>query len=232
MPSPSPSSSKEVPNVLAAPIIDFPHGTILIPAEPSAAEQRNKRTGAHYLWARPPAVESAKAAVRVMLPLQWPLTRRMDEWQAAYWAFYDLGIALGPISRFKEPPLSSPNGAVKLLYGSVASAMGAFVAGGLTVPPKPGGRRLDEVVTRWRLVADVTQRACREESDRHDFWRLAGVTAWCTVLLVRGLEQGGRMPEELIQHLVQVAILSTFAAPSPPPVTTRTTAAVATALLG
>ena len=31
---------------------------------------------------------------------------------------------------------------------------------------------------------------------------------------------------------VQVAILSTFAAPSPPPVTTRTTAAVATALLG
>jgi hypothetical protein len=40
------------------------------------------------------------------------------------------------------------------------------------------------------------------------------------------------MPEELIQHLVQVAILSTFAAPSPPPVTTRTTAAVATALLG
>jgi hypothetical protein len=52
------------------------------------------------------------------------------------------------------------------------------------------------------------------------------------VLLVRGLEQGGRMPEELIQHLVQVAILSTFAAPSPPPVTTRTTAAVATALLG
>jgi hypothetical protein len=148
-----------------------------------------------------------------MLPLQWPLTRRMDEWQAAYWAFYDLGIALGPISRFKEPPLSSPNGAVKLLYGSVASAMGAFVAGGLTVPPKPGGRRLDEVVTRWRLVADVTQRACREESDRHDFWRLAGVTAWCTVLLVRGLEQGGRMPEELIQHLVQVAILSTFAKP-------------------
>ena len=113
-------------HVLAAPIIDFPHGTILIPAvtpaaELSAAEQRNKRTGAHYLWARPPAVESAKAAVRVMLPLQWPLTRRMDEWQAAYWAFYDLGIALGPISRFKEPPLSSPNGAVKLLYGSVAS---------------------------------------------------------------------------------------------------------------
>jgi hypothetical protein len=50
MPSPSLSSSKEVPNVLAAPIIDFPHGTILIPAEPSAAEQRNKRTGAHYLW--------------------------------------------------------------------------------------------------------------------------------------------------------------------------------------
>jgi hypothetical protein len=148
MPSPSPSSSKEVPNVLAAPIIDFPHGTILIPAEPSAAEQRNKRTGAHYLWARPPTVESAKAAVCVMLPLQWPLTRRMDEWHAAYWAFYDLGIALGPISRFKEPPLSSPNGAVKLLYGSVASAMGAFVAGGLTVPPKPGGRRLDEVVTR------------------------------------------------------------------------------------
>jgi hypothetical protein len=232
MPSPSLSSSKEVPNVLAAPIIDFPHGTILIPAEPSAAEQRNKRMGAHYLWARPPTVESAKAAVCVMLPLQWPLTRRMDEWHAAYWAFYDLVIALGPISRFKEPPLSSPNGAVKLLYGSVASAMGAFVAGGLTVPPKPGGRRLDEVVTRWRLVADVTQRACREESDRHDFWRLAGVTAWCTVLLVRGLEQGGRMPEELIQHLVQVAILSTFAAPSPPPVTTRTTAAVATALLG
>ena len=102
---------------------------------------------------------------------------------------------------------------MKLLYGSVASAMGAFVAGGLTVPPKPGGRRLDEVVTRWRLVADVTQRACRDESDRHDFWRLAGVTAWCTVLLVRGLEQGGRMPEELIQHLVQVAILSTFARP-------------------
>ena len=31
---------------------------------------------------------------------------------------------------------------------------------------------------------------------------------------------------------VQVAILSTFAAPWPPPVTTRTTAAVATALLG
>jgi len=160
MPSPSLSSSKEVPNVLAAPIIDFPHGTILIPAEPSAAEQRNKRTGAHYLWARPPAVESAKAAVRVMLPLQWPLTRRMDEWHAAYWAFYDLGIALGPISRFKEPPLSSPNGAVKLLYGSVASAMGAFVAGGLTVPPKPGGRRLDEVVTRWRLVADGMSSAC------------------------------------------------------------------------
>ena len=57
-------------HVLAAPIIDFPHGTILIPAvtpaaELSAAEQRNKRTGAHYLWARPPAVESAKAAVRV-----------------------------------------------------------------------------------------------------------------------------------------------------------------------
>jgi hypothetical protein len=104
MPSPSLSSSKEVPNVLAAPIIDFPHGTILIPAEPSAAEQRNKRTGAHYLWARPPTVESAKAAVCVMLPLQWPLTRRMDEWHAAYWAFYDLGIALGPISRFKEPP--------------------------------------------------------------------------------------------------------------------------------
>ena len=128
MPSPSLSSSKEVPHVLAAAIIDFPHGTTLIPAEPSAAEQRNKRTGAHYLWARPPAVESAKAAVRVMLPLQWPLTRRMDEWQAAYWAFYDLGIALGPISRFKEPPLSSPNGAVKLLYGSVASAVGRLAA--------------------------------------------------------------------------------------------------------
>jgi len=30
---------------------------------------------------------------------------------------------------------------------------------------------------------------------------------------MRGLEQGGRMPEELIQHLVQVAILSTFAEP-------------------
>ena len=56
--------------------------------------------------------------------------------------------------------MSSPNGAVKLLYGSVASAMGAFVAGGLTVPPKPGGRRLDEVVTRWRLVADGMSSAC------------------------------------------------------------------------
>jgi hypothetical protein len=218
------------------PKIDFPHGTILIPAvtpaeELAAAEQRNKRTGAQIIWTRPPAVESAKAAVRGMLPLQWPLTRRMDDWQAAYFAFYELGIALGPISRFKEPPLSSPNGAVKLLYGSVASAVGAFVAGGLTVLPKPGGRRLDEVVTRWRLVTDVTQRACREKSDRHDFWRLAGVTAWCTALLVRGLEQCGRMPEELIHHLVQVAILSTFAAPPPPPppVTTRTTAAVATA---
>ena len=115
------------------PKIDFPHGTILIPAvtpaeELAAAEQRNKRTGAQIIWTRPPAVESAKAAVRGMLPLQWPLTRRMDDWQAAYFAFYELGIALGPISRFKEPPMSSPNGAVKLLYGSVASAVGRLAA--------------------------------------------------------------------------------------------------------
>jgi len=68
-----------------------------------------------------------------MLPLQWPLTRRMDEWHAAYWAFYDLGIALGPISRFKEPPLSSPNGAVKLLYGSVRPLRQRWVPSSLAV---------------------------------------------------------------------------------------------------
>jgi len=219
------SAWEAVPRAAPVNIAEPEHGTVLITPVASAEEveaevQRKKR--ATSCWARPPAKETALTAVRRMLPLQWH-TRSMDTWQAAYFSFYDLGIALGPVSRLKEPPRSSitsvPPSALQLLYGSVASALGAFVAGGLVAPPKPGAEpgRLEEVAMRWRLVTDVSQRVVRETADKHDLWRIVGQAAWRSALLLRGLMQAGQLPDELILHIAQVSVLSTFAAPPPPP---------------
>ena len=175
---------------------------------------------------RPSAATAGCWQVRRLLPLQWAETRRMDGWQAAYFAFYDLGIALGPVSRFRELAPSSTAEGRQVLFGSVASAVGAFIGGGLVAPRQTGVGRMSEVETRWRLVTDVTQRVCRDEVDRHDFWRHCGAAAWRVALWLSGLSRVrtpghpgsalSGLPDEILLQIAQTLILTTFRAPPPP----------------
>lgn len=204
-----------------------PKATLLISPHASAASVvalRGKPPDPRAIiqWHKPPIIESAHKAVRLLLPLQWSATRKMDAWQNAYFSFYDLGMALGAVSRVREIPCSAPPGGVQVLYGAVAAAVGAFVGGACVFPkPPPPHIRGDdddgELAVRWRLVTDVTQRVCRHEGDRHDFWRLVGAHAYKCAILLRALQARGDLPDEILMHIAQTLVLSSFPAPEPPP---------------
>ena len=144
----------------------------------------------------------------------------MNQWQRCYFAFYDLGIALGPISRSTATTTpSSSSEARDLLFGPIAEAVGAFVAGGLVAPPPPSAQccscNMADVAARWRLVTDCTQRACRNDSDRYSWWHHCGRAAWRCAVLLRGLQSTRNMlPDELRVQIAQTLALSTFAGPA------------------